>query len=85
MSAERSGQACSDSSSTRLPWLMASTRGSVAGTAAAGAAGTGALPASKAMRAGSGATRANIRASTRPTGPAPRIAMSKADEVIRGF
>ena len=85
MSAERSGQACSDSSSTRLPWFMASTRGSVAGTAADGAAGAGALLASSAMRAGSGATRASIRASTRPTGPAPSIAMSKADEVMPGF
>ncbi|KAG0731576.1 hypothetical protein G6F23_015171 [Rhizopus arrhizus] len=85
MSAERSGQACSDSSSTRLPWFMASTRGSAAGTAAAGVAGAGAAPASSAMRAGSGATRASIRARTRPTGPAPRIAMSKADAVMSRF
>ena len=39
MSAERSGQASSDSSSTRLPWFMASTRGSAAGAASAVEAG----------------------------------------------
>ena len=46
--------------------------------------GGGAVPCSSAMRAGSGATRASIRARTRPTGPAPRIAMSKAEAVMCG-